>query len=181
MVANARTLAEGLLAEGFGVVTGGTDTHLLLADPAPFGIDGRTARGRLAGAGLVLDSCALPHVDARGIRLGTAAVTTQGMGEAEMARIAVLFAMAMREDPKARAEARELAERFPLLEPGEGSCFQRLGTVSQGSHKGRNAGLSPLRRGTCNHPPDPNVLNNMRAKLGCGAEMASDTSGAARA
>ena len=115
MVANARTLAEGLLAEGFGVVTGGTDTHLVLADPAPFGVDGRTARGRLAGAGLVLDTCALPHADARGIRLGTAAVTTQGMGEAEMARIAVLFAMAMREDPRARAEVRELAERFPSL------------------------------------------------------------------
>ncbi|MFE4872497.1 serine hydroxymethyltransferase [Streptomyces sp. NPDC056682] len=113
VVANARILAEGLLAEGFGVVTGGTDTHLVLADPAPLGVDGRTARGRLAGAGLVLDTCALPHADARGIRLGTAALTTQGMGEAEMARIAVLFAMAMREDPRTRAEVRELAERFP--------------------------------------------------------------------
>lgn len=113
VVANARILSEGLLAEGFGVVTGGTDTHLVLADPAPLGVDGRTARGRLAGAGLVLDTCALPHADARGIRLGTAALTTQGMGEAEMARIAVLFAMAMREDPRTRAEVRELAERFP--------------------------------------------------------------------
>ncbi|MFE9403620.1 serine hydroxymethyltransferase [Streptomyces sp. NPDC006530] len=113
VVANARTLAEGLLTEGFGVFTGGTDTHLVLADPSPFGVDGRTARGRLAGAGIVLDSCALPHADARGIRLGTAAVTTQGMRETEMARIAVLFAMAMREDPRARAAVRELAERFP--------------------------------------------------------------------
>ena len=73
------------------VTTGGTDTHLITADPAPLGVDGRTARGRLAAAGMVLDCCALPHADARGLRLGTAAVTTQGMGEAEMARIAALL------------------------------------------------------------------------------------------
>ncbi|MFG2145792.1 serine hydroxymethyltransferase [Streptomyces sp. NPDC048696] len=113
VVANARVLAAGLAAEGFSLVTGGTDTHLVLADPAPLGADGRGARGRLAGAGIVLDTCALPYDDARGIRLGTAAVTTQGMGEAEMARIAVLFSAALREEPDIRAEVRELAGRFP--------------------------------------------------------------------
>ncbi|MBD0744913.1 serine hydroxymethyltransferase [Streptomyces sp. CBMA152] len=113
VVANARVLAAGLAAEGFSLVTGGTDTHLILADPAPLGTDGRSARGRLAGTGIVLDTCALPYDDARGIRLGTAAVTTQGMGEAEMARIAVLFSAALGEDPDIRAEVRELAERFP--------------------------------------------------------------------
>ncbi len=64
VVANARVLAEGLDAEGLAITTGGTDTHLLTADPAPLGVDGRTARGRLAAAGMVLDTCALPHGDA---------------------------------------------------------------------------------------------------------------------
>ncbi|MBT2509973.1 serine hydroxymethyltransferase [Streptomyces sp. ISL-98] len=113
VVTNARALAEGLAAEGVAVTTGGTDTHLITADTAPLGMDGRTARGRLAAAGMVLDTCALPYGDARGIRLGTAAVTTQGMGEAEMARIAELFSMALREDRKALTEVRELADGFP--------------------------------------------------------------------
>ncbi|WP_033323857.1 serine hydroxymethyltransferase [Streptomyces yerevanensis] len=116
VVANARALAAGLTAEGLAVTTGGTDTHLLTFDPAPLGVDGRSARGRLAAAGLVLDTCALPHPDVRGLRLGTAAVTTQGMGEVEMARIAVLFAAALRDVHAARRvreEVRELAGRFP--------------------------------------------------------------------
>ncbi|WP_274562044.1 serine hydroxymethyltransferase [Streptomyces spiramyceticus] len=113
VVTNARALAEGLAAEGVAVTTGGTDTHLITADTAPLGLDGRTARGRLAAAGMVLDTCALPYGDERGIRLGTAAVTTQGMGKAEMARIAELFSMALREDRKALTEVRELADGFP--------------------------------------------------------------------
>jgi glycine hydroxymethyltransferase len=116
VVANARVLAAGLAAEGLVVTTGGTDTHLVTADPAPLGVDGRTARGRLAAAGMVLDCCALPHADARGLRLGTAAVTTQGMGEAEMARIAVLLAGVLRgeaETQKAREEVRDLVGGFP--------------------------------------------------------------------
>ncbi|NGO44070.1 serine hydroxymethyltransferase [Streptomyces ureilyticus] len=116
VVANARALAAGLTAEGLAVTTGGTDTHLLTLDPAPLGVDGRTARGRLAAAGLVLDTCALPHPDVRGLRLGTAAVTTQGMGEAEMARIAVLLGRALREEPAGRLvreEVRDLTGRFP--------------------------------------------------------------------
>ncbi|MEV6653032.1 serine hydroxymethyltransferase [Streptomyces sp. NPDC051219] len=113
VVTNARVLADALAEEGFAITTGGTDTHLITADPAPLGVEGRTARGRLAAAGLVLDTCALPYGDQRGIRLGTAAVTTQGMGEAEMARIAVIFGAALREDAKARAEVLELTGRFP--------------------------------------------------------------------
>ncbi|MEU4483302.1 serine hydroxymethyltransferase [Streptomyces purpurascens] len=116
VVANARVLAARLAAEGLVVTTGGTDTHLITADPAPLGVEGRAARGRLAAAGLVLDCCALPHGDARGIRLGTAAVTTQGMGEAEMARIAKLLAGVLRgvtETVRAREEVRELAGGFP--------------------------------------------------------------------
>ncbi|GAA5014665.1 serine hydroxymethyltransferase [Streptomyces siamensis] len=116
VVANAKVLAERLAAQGLHITTGGTDTHLLAADPAPLGLDGRTARGRLAAAGMVLDTCALPHGDARGLRLGTAALTTQGMGEAEMVWIADLFAGVLREDVDARTareDVRELTGRFP--------------------------------------------------------------------
>ncbi|MEU6063618.1 MULTISPECIES: serine hydroxymethyltransferase [Streptomyces] len=116
VVANARVLASELADEGLAVITGGTDTHLITADPSPLGVDGRAARGRLAAAGMVLDCCVLPHGDARGLRLGTAALTTQGMGEPEMARIAVLMAGVLRSEidtAGARDEARELAGRFP--------------------------------------------------------------------
>ncbi|MEW1696899.1 serine hydroxymethyltransferase [Streptomyces sp. NPDC091278] len=117
VVENARVLAAALVAEGFALTTGGTDTHLVTADPGPLGTDGRAARARLAAAGIVLDTCALPHGEARGLRLGTAAVTTQGMGAPEMARIAALFTAALRDDPaetaRVRAEVRVLTGRFP--------------------------------------------------------------------
>lgn len=116
VVAHARVLAAGLEAEGFEVTTGGTDTHIVVVDPAPLGVDGRTARERLAAAGMVLDTCALPYGEARGIRLGTAAVTTQGMDEGDMARIAALFGAAVREPGEVgtvAAEVRELALRNP--------------------------------------------------------------------
>ncbi|MET9910319.1 serine hydroxymethyltransferase [Streptomyces sp. NPDC006476] len=116
VVANARVLAAGLAAEGLVVTTGGTDTHLITADPAPLGVDGRSARGRLAAAGMVLDCCALPHGDARGLRLGTAALTTQGMGEEEMGLVAGLFGNVLRgevESQRARDHVRELTGRFP--------------------------------------------------------------------
>ncbi|GAA1563974.1 MULTISPECIES: serine hydroxymethyltransferase [Streptomyces] len=114
VAANARVLAEALADRGFAVTTGGTDTHLITADPAAFGVDGPAARGRLAAAGIVLDTCALPYGDQRGIRLGTAAVTTQGMGEPEMARIAGLLAEALRgEAAGVRAEVAGLVRGFP--------------------------------------------------------------------
>lgn len=115
VVANARTLADALAARGFAITTGGTDTHLITADPAPLGLDGPTARGRLAASGIVLDTCALPYGDQRGIRLGTAAVTTQGMGGPQMVRIAELFtaALAGGEPAKIRREVNELVIGFP--------------------------------------------------------------------
>lgn len=114
VVANARALAGALEARGFELTTGGTDTHLITADPAPLGADGPEARGRLAAAGIVLDTCALPYGDQRGVRLGTAAVTTQGMGEPEMVQIADLFTAALRGDAATvRAEVNELVREFP--------------------------------------------------------------------
>ncbi|MFF4589691.1 serine hydroxymethyltransferase [Streptomyces sp. NPDC001388] len=116
VIANARVLAARLEKEGLAVTTGGTDTHLITADPAPLGVDGRSARGLLAAAGIVLDCCALPHADLRGLRLGTAAVTTQGMREEEMAGIGSLMAGVLRRQvdaKRAREEVRELALAFP--------------------------------------------------------------------
>ncbi|MFJ9056899.1 serine hydroxymethyltransferase [Streptomyces sp. NPDC102409] len=116
VVAHARVMAAALETEGFEVTTGGTDTHIVVADPGPLGVDARTARERLTAAGMVLDTCALPYGDARGIRLGTAAVTTQGMDEGDMARIASLLGAAVRGEGDAgglRAEVRGMAERNP--------------------------------------------------------------------
>lgn len=114
VVANARVLAQELERRGFALTTGGTDTHLMVADPAALGVDGPTARARLAAAGIVLDTCALPYGDQRGIRLGTAAVTTQGMGEPEMARIAALFTAALTGDAaRTRDGVTELTGAFP--------------------------------------------------------------------
>ncbi|MER6046855.1 serine hydroxymethyltransferase [Streptomyces sp. BHT-5-2] len=121
VIANARALADGLAAEGLAVTTGGTDTHLITADTTGLGVEARTARGRLAAAGIVLDTCALPGGGPStgsgrcptGIRLGTAAVTTQGMGEAEMHRIAELIGAALREDGAVRAAVAGLVGRFP--------------------------------------------------------------------
>ncbi|MFI8103542.1 serine hydroxymethyltransferase [Streptomyces sp. NPDC086023] len=120
VVTNARVLAAALEREGLSVVTGGTDTHLITADPAPLGVDGPTARGRLAAAGMVLDTCALPYGNQRGLRLGTAAVTTQGMEEGEMERIAGLFGAAVRGESTGPEEAAELAGAFPPYPAPEG-------------------------------------------------------------
>ncbi|MFH8980542.1 serine hydroxymethyltransferase [Streptomyces varsoviensis] len=114
-VANARVLAAALAAEGLAVSTGGTDTHLVTADVAPLGIDARTAGGRLAACGITVDTCGLPCADgrARGLRVGSAAVSTQGMEEPEMARVGALVGAALRQETGARAEVAELAGRFP--------------------------------------------------------------------
>ncbi|MEU8822810.1 serine hydroxymethyltransferase [Streptomyces sp. NPDC048636] len=128
VVANARVLADALVAEGLAVATGGTDTHMITADPAPLGLDGRTARGRCAGSGIVLDTCALasatePGECVKGLRLGTAAVTTQGMGAPEMERIAALIGTALRDERVVREKVAELAGRFPPY-PDEGRRMQ---------------------------------------------------------
>ena len=100
------------------------------------------------------------------MRLGTAAVTTQGMGEAEMARIAVLFTARSVEDGRERwgaEEVRELAGRFPPY-PGPGRGSRQL-----------------VHRRTCNHRRYPEVPDPWRPSLGCGAWMTSETCGEARA
>jgi glycine hydroxymethyltransferase len=118
VVANARALAGALAERGMRIPTGGTDTHLITADVSPLGATGAQARGRCAAAGIVLDKYTLPYdpqpcATGSGIRLGTAAVTTQGMGTAEMPRIAELIARAVGEERGIAQRVAELVGGFP--------------------------------------------------------------------
>jgi glycine hydroxymethyltransferase len=118
VVANARLLSDALAADGLDVLTGGTDTHLIAADVSPLGLSGHEARALCAAAGIVLDKCRLPY-DSRsgegcsGIRLGTAAITTQGMADAEMAQVAEVIGRALRDGPGTATATAELVRRFP--------------------------------------------------------------------
>ncbi len=93
VVTNAKVLSEELDKLGFNIVSGGTDNHLILVDVTPLGITGKEAGERLEKAGIIVNKNMIPYDphkpwDPSGIRLGTAAVTTQGMKEKDMIRIA---------------------------------------------------------------------------------------------
>ncbi|ABD13069.1 serine hydroxymethyltransferase [Frankia casuarinae] len=108
VVANAQRLADELAAEGIRPVAGGTDTHLALLDLRELGVSGKEAEARCDAAGITLNKNAIPYdpqppAISSGIRVGTPAVTTQGMGEGEMKEIAGLIAHAVRE-PEAAAD-----------------------------------------------------------------------------
>jgi glycine hydroxymethyltransferase len=96
IVANAAALADGLLRRGATLVTGGTDNHLVLIDVAGYGVTGRQAEAALLDAGIVTNRNAIPHDPngawyTSGIRIGTPALTTRGLGVAEMYEIAGLI------------------------------------------------------------------------------------------
>jgi glycine hydroxymethyltransferase len=99
---NARALAEGLLRRGVQLVTGGTDNHLVLADvAASFGLTGRQAEAALLEAGVVTNRNSVPRDPngawyTSGIRLGTPALTTLGMGPAELDEAADIIATALK-------------------------------------------------------------------------------------
>ena len=114
VVANAQALARALAAEGMRPVAGGTDTHLALLDLREVGVTGREAEARCDAARITLNKNAIPYdpekpMVASGIRVGTPAVTTQGMREAQMSEIAGLIARAVRADPETAAGAAALA------------------------------------------------------------------------
>jgi glycine hydroxymethyltransferase len=101
VVRNAATLADALADEGFRIVSGGTDNHLMLVDLRPFGVTGKVAQEALDRAGITCNKNTIPNDPEKpfvtsGLRLGSAAVTTAGMGEAEMREIATLIAQVLR-------------------------------------------------------------------------------------
>ncbi len=115
VVRNSQALAAGLAGEGMRPVSGGTDTHLALIDLRGTGVSGGAAEARCAQGGIYLNKNAIPYdpeppTVASGIRVGTPSVTTQGMREGEMRRIAGLIATAVRADPATEAGARTLRD-----------------------------------------------------------------------
>jgi glycine hydroxymethyltransferase len=124
VVANARRLAQGLVELGFAIVSGGTDTHLMLVDLRPKRLTGKAAEAMLGEAGITVNKNTIPDDPespfvTSGIRLGTPALTTRGMGLTEMDAIADLIDRALTDsNPRARAkvrkDVRQLADAFPL-------------------------------------------------------------------
>jgi len=127
IVKNARALAEALAAQGVRIVSGGTDTHLMLCDLRPLTISGRDAANVLEEAGIIVNKNSVPYdhqppAIASGIRPGTPAITTRGMQEPEMARIGELMGRVLRQPlvpeirKQVREEVRALCARFPVYE-----------------------------------------------------------------
>ena len=125
VVENARALASALVAHGFHVVSGGTDNHLMLVDLRNRGLTGKVAEKALDHAGITVNKNTVPKETqspfvTSGIRIGTPAVTTRGMGTGEMETIASLIdrVLSAPEDEAAlasiRADVKRLADRFPL-------------------------------------------------------------------
>ena len=130
VVANARALAETLKAKGMDIVSGGTDTHLMLVDLRPLGLTGRDAEASLERAGLTCNKNAIPFDPEKpavtsGLRLGTPAGTTRGFDVAEFTRIGEIIGDVLNELSKsrdnngaaeaaARAEVDALCKRFPI-------------------------------------------------------------------
>ncbi|MGC2743956.1 MAG: serine hydroxymethyltransferase [Candidatus Angelobacter sp.] len=125
VVANARALARKIMDEGFRVITGGTDTHLMLIDVFAQGILGSEAENALGQAGITVNKNAIPFdsnppLKPSGIRIGTPALTTRGMKEKEMVQTGAWIVEALRNHKDAQTLARirkqvlELAEAFPL-------------------------------------------------------------------
>src|SRR4029078_5210710 len=123
-VANARTLAEGLLSRGFSLVTGGTDNHLILIDLTSKNVPDKIATKPLARAAITANYNAVPFdqrkpFDPSGLRLGTPAVTSRGMGKAEMEQIAAWMDRVAKPPgdeaafAKIAAEVKELCAKFP--------------------------------------------------------------------
>jgi len=126
VIANARALASGLASRGYKMVSGGTDTHLMLVNLSSKGITGKEAESGLDAAGIVVNKNAIPFDEkppavASGIRLGTPIVSTRGMKEADMAQIVEFIDRVLR-NPKDRPALREIrkdtkefTKRFPMF------------------------------------------------------------------
>jgi Glycine/serine hydroxymethyltransferase len=123
-IANAQAVAEGLQEGGVGVLTGGTDVHLVLVDLTPTGLDGKTAESRLEEVGITVNRNAIPFderppMNPSGLRIGTPALTTRGMVEEDMREIADVISVALSDRFDSERDAlsersRALMERYPL-------------------------------------------------------------------
>ena len=126
VIVNAQSLAAALEAEGMRAVSGGTQTHLALIDIRSSGVNGKVADERCGAAGIVLNKNSIPFDPeapsvTSGIRVGTPATTTQGMGTAEMQTIASLIVRAIKSDDAAthaaiKSEVHALTARFPIYQ-----------------------------------------------------------------
>lgn len=122
VISNTKALAEGLMENGFRLVSGGTDNHLILIDVRNKDLTGKIAEAMLDDVGIATNKNTIPNDPqspfvTSGIRIGTAAMTTRGMKEAEMKEIAELMTMALESDSDkeaVRQRVYELCERFPL-------------------------------------------------------------------
>lgn len=123
IVRNAKVMAGALVDEGFDLVTKGTDNHMMLADLRPMHITGKELQSRLDANHITLNKNTIPNDPespsvTSGVRVGTAAVTTRGMGEQEMKQIAHCIAMTARDFEGTAQEVREtvadICNRFPL-------------------------------------------------------------------
>lgn len=124
IVDNARALGEALAQNGFRLVSGGTDNHLMLLDLRPFGLTGKEMEARLDACGITVNKNTIPNDPEKpfvtsGIRIGTPAVTTRGMGQDEMRTIAHLITRVATDFPAAqedvRAQVAALCRAFPLF------------------------------------------------------------------
>ena len=119
IVLNAQTLAEELKNYGFRIVAGGTDTHLLLVDLTNHGIGGKEASDKLEKNGIIVNKNTIPYdsrspMDPSGIRMGTPALTTRGMKEAEMKEVARMIKEVLVDGKEVLQKAKELCLKFPL-------------------------------------------------------------------
>lgn len=126
VVENAKALAVALQGRGFAIVSGGTDSHLMLVDLRPKGLTGKLAEQLLDRAGITVNKNTIPDDPqspfvTSGIRLGTPALTTRGMGTSDMKRIATLIDRVLVGQDDAtidavRGQVEELARAFPLYQ-----------------------------------------------------------------
>ena len=123
VVLNAKTLADELLKEGFDLVSGGTDNHLMLVDLRPMGITGKEFEARLDSVHMTVNKNAIPNDPEKpfvtsGVRVGTPAVTSRGLNTEDMKTIAHLFALTAKDyensADKVRATVAELCKKYPL-------------------------------------------------------------------
>ena len=124
VVLNAKALADALQKQGFKILTGGTDNHLMLVDLTPYGLTGKAVEKLLDAAHITANKNTIPNDPqspfvTSGIRLGTPAVTSRGLNTEDMDQVAEAIAMVIKggeeQVPAARAIIQKLTDKYPLI------------------------------------------------------------------